>query len=281
MFVSIGCSQAKRDAIAVMNAGVKSFEKKDFTTAYGHFKRSIEIYQENPGAYYHLGQIDLYQHQDTTKARAHLEKARELAANDKALLKNVHLHLGRLALQEKKFDEAIKHCEEAIAIDPNYALAWYFKGEACRGGGKFDEADASWRESIAIEPTEPRAFSALGEMYVEFEQFDAAKAVYVEGLKHLPGNVELREGLGIRQLEDDLVTEAIESFRGVLGAQPTRPTSLYRLAVAYHRDGRPAEAHDWLGRYLDVVSDSETTVGPDLEAARVFYNLLAAELPTK
>ena len=95
---TIGCSQTKRDAIAVMNAGVKSFEKKDYKTAYAHFKRSVEIDANNPGSFYHLGQIDLYQHEDFTKAREHLEKARDLSSKDKALLKNVLLHLCRQKL---------------------------------------------------------------------------------------------------------------------------------------------------------------------------------------
>ena len=274
-----GCSQTKRDAIAVLNAGVKSFEKKDFKTAYAHFKRSVEIDADNPGAFYHLGQIDLYQHKDLGKAREHLEKSRDLAGKDKALLKNILLHLGRLSIKEKRFDEAIKHCEAAIEIDPNYALAWYFKGEACHGKGRFDEADAAWRESIAIEPTEPRSFTALGQMYVEFERYASAKAVYQEGLKHLPGNVELREGLGVRQLDENLIKEAIESFQSVLRAQPTRATSLYSLAVACHRDGRTVEAHDWLHRYLSVVDSTGRGGGPDLEAARAFYQLLEEELP--
>jgi len=278
---TLGCSQTKRDAISVMNAGVKSFEKKDFKTAYAHFKTSVEIDGDNPGSYYHLGQIDLYQHEELGKAREHLEKARDLSSKDKALLKNILLHLGRLSIKEQKYDEAIKHCDAAIDIDPNYALAWYFKGEACYQKGSFDDADAAWRESITIAPTEPRAFSALGQMYVRFERFEAAKAVYKEGLKHLPGNVELQEGLGVRHLEDNLAKDAIESFRAVLGVQPTRATSLYSLAVAYQRDGRPVEAYDWLGRYLDVVGDNGQGGGPDLEAARAFYEILEAELPAE
>jgi tetratricopeptide (TPR) repeat protein len=273
---SVGCSQAKRDSVSLMNAGVKSFEKKDFPTAYRHFKSSIEIYDDNPGAYYHLGQIDLYQHKNLGKAREHLETARELATKDKGLLKNILLHLGRLSLKEKKFDEAIKHCDAAIELDPNFATAWYFKGDSYYGKDRFDEADAAWREAVLIQPTEPRAFSALGQMYVRFERFSEAKGVYNEGLKHLPGNIELREGLGVMQLKDNQIKDAVESFRAVLRVAPMRSTSLYNLAAAYIRSGQPVEAYDWLGRYIEVVGASGG--GPDLDAARALYELLEAEI---
>jgi len=50
----------------------------------------------------------------------------------------------------RKYDEAIKCCDEAIRINPEYADAWYFKGIALDNLGEYDEAIKCHNEAIRI-----------------------------------------------------------------------------------------------------------------------------------
>jgi tetratricopeptide (TPR) repeat protein len=43
----------------------------------------------------------------------------------------------------KKYDEAIKACDETIRLDPNHALAWYAKGIVLEALGRTSEAKAA------------------------------------------------------------------------------------------------------------------------------------------
>lgn len=265
------CSPAKRDAISMLNAGVKRFELEDYDTAYGHFKRSVEIYPENSRAYYHLGLIDLHQRQELGLARQHLERASQLDPKDKDVL----LNLGRLAYVEEKFDEARKHLEAALALDQNFALAFYFKGEAALSQNRFEDADKAWRESIAIRPTDARPFLSLAEMYLRFEAFAEAAAVYREGLRHNPNHVDLLEGIGVMQLLANKVKMAIESFKNVISRSPTREESLYNLAFAFMRDDQPNEALTYLNAYLDNTAHKR---GPDRRAAQALLEVVQTHI---
>ena len=42
-------------------------------------------------------------------------------------------------MSQGKYDEAIKAYDEAIKLDPQYAMAWYNKGNALDNQGKYDE----------------------------------------------------------------------------------------------------------------------------------------------
>ena len=265
------CSPAKRDAISMLNAGVKRLEIQDYDTAYGHFKRSVEIYPENARAYYHLGLIDLHQRRELGLARQHLEKALQLDPKDKDVL----LNLGRLAYVEEKFDEARQHLEAALVLDKNFALALYFKGEAAFAQGRFDEADKAWREAIAIRPTDARPFLSLAEMYLRFEAFDQAAAVYREGLRHNSNHVDLLEGIGVMQLRANKVKAAIGSFRTVISRSPTREESLYNLAFAFMRDEQPDEALTYLNAYLDNTAHKP---GPDRRAAQALLEVVQTHI---
>jgi tetratricopeptide (TPR) repeat protein len=58
---------------------------------------------------------------------------------DKSLLKswfNEGKNLGKLG----KYEDAIKCFDEAIKIDPNYALAWYSKGTVLENLRRYKEA---------------------------------------------------------------------------------------------------------------------------------------------
>ena len=51
-----------------------------------------------------------------------------------------------------KYDEAIKYCDKAIEINPNFAWAWINKGNALFELGKYDEAVKCYDKAIEIDP---------------------------------------------------------------------------------------------------------------------------------
>lgn len=261
------CSPADRDAMSLLNAGVKRFEQKDYDTAYGYFQRSVELNPHNASAFYHLGLVDLHARKDLGSARKNLEKSHSLDPKQKDVL----LNLGRLALEESKPDEALKHLEAAIVLDANFYLAWYFKGVAAEGQGRFDDADVAWREAVAIQPDDARGFLKLAELYLRFESFGAAEAVYREGLRHNAGHSDLLEGLGLRLAERGQAKEAIKTFKEVLTRSPQRETSLYNLAFAYLQNDQPGEAVGYLRTYLDRTAHKR---GHEQRAARALLEVV-------
>jgi tetratricopeptide (TPR) repeat protein len=60
---------------------------------------------------------------------------------------------GIALLGQGKYDEGIKAYDEAIRLDPKFAMAWNNKGLALFGQGKYDEAIKALDEAIRLDPT--------------------------------------------------------------------------------------------------------------------------------
>ena len=59
-------------------------------------------------------------------------------------------------------DEAIKACDEAIRLDPKYALAWNNNGKALGNQGRLDEAIKAFDEAIRLDPNYAGAWNNKG-----------------------------------------------------------------------------------------------------------------------
>ena len=60
--------------------------------------------------------------------------------------------------------EGASFIDQALEIDPNYALAWSFGGGVRLALGRFDEAIIYCERALRLSPLDPRAFTAASVM---------------------------------------------------------------------------------------------------------------------
>jgi uncharacterized protein HemY len=56
--------------------------------------------------------------------------------------------LGRLYLEEKRWDESVKALSEAVRLDTGYAAAWVALGDAHAGRGAREAAKSAWSKAL-------------------------------------------------------------------------------------------------------------------------------------
>lgn len=59
-----------------------------------------------------------------------------------------HFSLGRLLVDEKRWDEAVTALGNATRLDPNYAAAWVALGDAHAGASRKPDAIAAWQRAL-------------------------------------------------------------------------------------------------------------------------------------
>lgn len=59
-----------------------------------------------------------------------------------------HFSLGRLLVDEKRWDEAVDALGNATRLDPNYAAAWVALGDAHAGAARKDDAKRAWERAL-------------------------------------------------------------------------------------------------------------------------------------
>jgi protein O-GlcNAc transferase len=72
-----------------------------------------------------------------------------------------HNNLGLALAEQRRFEEAIVHYNEALRILPNFAEAHNNMGSALAGQGKLQEAIAHYAEALRIDPDYVKARNNL------------------------------------------------------------------------------------------------------------------------
>lgn len=94
-------------------------------------------------------------------------RAKELAAQQIADAPDdpsSYLSLVSILLREGDANGAIAAAEEAVRLDPEYAVAWQLRASALFRGGRFAAAEESLLEAIRLEPDEAVYFERYAQM---------------------------------------------------------------------------------------------------------------------
>ncbi len=127
-------------------------------------------------------------------------------------------------------------------MQPNSWDAEYNLGTALLGRGDVDEAVLHCERAVAMRPTDPDAQVSLGDALLGQKRIDAAISHYQQALATRPDYFLARYGLGRALLNKGDLAGAIENCRAALLIQPEDPDCHTVLAVALDEKGETAEA---------------------------------------
>jgi tetratricopeptide (TPR) repeat protein len=104
---------------------------------------------------------------------------------------------GNAYARKGDYDRAIADYDEAIRLDPKYALGYnyYNRGNAYNRKGDYDRAIADYDQAIRLYPKHAKAYNNRGEAYEAKNDLDHAIADYDQALKLAPSLAEARQGL--------------------------------------------------------------------------------------
>ena len=271
----VGCDKMRKEAIAMVNEGVRCLNRGDDGTARAHFLRATRHDPEFASAHYHLGLVEAHYSENPSAGLKHFEEALRLGPPDVETL----FQLGRLKVETGNAEGALIHLERALEIDWNHAPSWFYKGEAYQILQRPADADRAWRESIAIQPLEGRAFIALGELYEEYGANEEAFDIYEEGRRHNPGNGDLINAVGVLATRLGETEKAVEAFNRALEIQGSRMDALYNLSFAYAEAGLQKKAIASLQSYLVFADPQKDKV--QIEMAKAVQDALLVERKRK
>ena len=157
---------------------------------------------------------DVYNRQrDYANALTAFKKVIELDPNNAA----AYLGLGDIQIRMQKPLDAAQNLEKALALDPSKNEAKMFLGNAYEDAREWVKASEAYEKYLAVHPVDAwRIYLRLGMCRLEAQQFDLAAAALNEAFK----------------------------------AQPQDQSIVYKLAQAYERGGKLAEAE---AAYLKLI----------------------------
>jgi TolB-like protein/Tfp pilus assembly protein PilF len=178
-----------------------------------------------------------------------------LAAYD-AFLKGEEASRAMAANDPPTLRKALAFYEQAVALDPSFALGWARVSLACsliyRNGVPTPELSQRARQAadkaVALAPGRPESYHALGNYQRLVKQdYAAAREMYAKGLRLAPNDVNLIGSSAAAELSSGLAEASLQHTRQAERLDPRSVVSADRSAttlLALRRDGEAREAAD-------------------------------------
>ena len=176
-------------------------------------------------------------------------KARETSPEAHALYLQA-LQLNRLGTG--RFDESIALYRQALAIDPNYALAWIGLGSNYAGQANLaqrplaegmERAREAFKKALAIDPEYGRAHAGLGWIALNYDLDLAAAAKHFERALALdPANPDVLATAFTLNVVLDRRDSQLELAEYLLSRDPMAPGKYAYLANVHQNEGRLDDA---------------------------------------
>ncbi len=167
-----------------------------------------------------------------------------------------HNNLGYVLVAQGRPAEAIKHYEEALALNPNYSEVLNNLGTALLDEGRLDEAAKYYHRAIEIYPGFAEAYNNLGILLTKQGQIAEAIEQYRKAIELKPDRAEFYNNLGNLLAKQNRTDEAIEQFQKALEVAPDNAKVRVNLANILTAQGRWDEAIEQYQQALKQMPDS-------------------------
>jgi serine/threonine protein kinase len=169
---------------------------------------------------------------------------------------------GNTFLNQKCYEEALKAYEEAIRLDPNYAIAHTSKGYVLYRMRSYEEALKAYEEAIRLDPNYAIAHTSKGRTLTELKRYEEALKAYEEAIRLDPNYVIAHTSKGYALTELKHYGEALRAYEEAIRLDPN-------YAIAHANKGNTLNE---LNRYGEALRAYEEAIRLDPNYAIAYAN---------
>ncbi len=213
------------------NLGLQLIKAKQWSEATEQFMWILERKPEHARSYFNLARIAVKK----GDSAAAIEKYNSAIKLRKGNYPEAYVNMGLLHLEGGDVAKAIKSFEQAIALRPDYAQAWYHKGDAL---GKKDASQAvdALQKAVKYNARLTEAWERLGEIYAAQGEISSATQAYEQALQ-IEEHQNAQLALAALYEEQGRVADAVKIYDAVLVKYPSFVLAWQKLGELHARHG--------------------------------------------
>jgi predicted O-linked N-acetylglucosamine transferase (SPINDLY family) len=185
------------------------------------------------------------------------EKALEQITRALTIRQETHAHsnLAYALNALKRHDDALRQCDAALALKPDYIEALMNRGVALASLERFDEALVAFERVLALDPRSPEALSNRGFALASLNRHAEALASCDQALALAPRSAQSLNNRGLALAGLRRIESAIASYDEALAIKPDYAEAAYNRGIVLAQAGRPGEALESYDRALGLRPD--------------------------
>ena len=145
----------------------------------------------------------------------------------------LHNNLGVELTRIGKYDEAIKHIETAIELQPDFHQAYTSLGLALIAQNKLEQALVQFDKTLELNPNYIDALRGRGKVFIFQGKYNEAVVEYKKLTQMQPDNSDSFRDLGVGLILSGRGAEAIEYLERAVDLDPDSATMRFLLARAF------------------------------------------------
>lgn len=158
------------------------FEREDYDSSLGHYRKAIEIDPGFPEAYFGMGLLFYTLGDDDNAARYY-----EMALDRDPVDPDIRNNLGLIYYRRGELDKARREIQEALRLQPTFPDALYNLGLVFYQQKQLPAAREQFETALRQDPTYLRARFNLGVVYFELGMKDQAEQQWSQVRDAAPG----------------------------------------------------------------------------------------------
>jgi len=165
--------------------------------------------------------------------------------------------------QKENIDFAIQMFQEALALDPDFALvhaglgeAYWYKYQATSDSVWVDNAIAASDRALILDPNQAQVHISLGMIYQGTGKISGAIEEFERAVELQPMSDSAHRWLGRCYVQQGEMDRAIEYFRKAIELRPGYWENYSRLGFCYHAFGRYRDAAEQFRKVITLQPDN-------------------------
>jgi tetratricopeptide (TPR) repeat protein len=232
---------------ALVAQGVLQFKLNQISRATAVYRAAFDVRPEEPIVLNGLA-LCASLDGDHTNAEEYFRRALKISARDV----NLHVNNAWHYLLCSDVNSATHCLEDAIALNPKFAIACNNMGLCQMEMGAYDAAEQYFEQAIASDPTMGTIHYNLGCNHVAQKALERAILAWEKAKQLESGNADLFTNLGVGYYKKEQFEKAVIEFRRVLHLRQEKGEDYANLGLALARLKRHKEAIEQFEKGLQI-----------------------------
>jgi len=234
---------------AYIDLGRVCVRLNDLEGAAENFRKAIELDPENESYKKEFEALTRRYIQEGTQLMQRKSYAAALEKYKQAVSLNpedplAYYFMAVVYLEEKNAAEALVAVNKSIELDPKYQKAYLVKGKIYTTMNDVAGAVNAFKKAIDLDPKYVDAWKNIGYVYYKTKQYENAIPAYKEVIKLDPKYSSAYANMGAIYIEQKKFNEAVSSLSKAVELRPRDVNSQYRLSHAYNNIGKCDKARE-------------------------------------